>query len=570
MVVNQPYEVYTLAVGFFLNNRIWELMVMTGIAYIPILTMIVSSVIDAYTGGDDEGDRGSVALRHIEIGVVRIFCVMIFVMIPNGEPFSTQSVAYEENSCARDSFVGSLANSDKTSFYTSFGNIIKEETLDVAADGTTTNGNTNISDGYLMNISDSAPRPPYLLEFIHNLSSQSVNAIIKTMPCETDFTGVTISMGELAFKTEDSQAYLSTFVKQCYAPSLREEVKALDVDSSEIDDDYWVGSPTLYNGDYETRKMNLDPNYWANLQQDFITATPLYTYDYAADMNTKDNGRASPTCQNGYDAVKLFVERDFKNQIDDLNDVYHDHGWSILSKLQPRWFSSNPSNTERGIDSIIMRLTSADPEDQLHSNAFKTKNALAQNEFVNGSTAHYAITTLADTATSLALGKGYLDTLIEGTVQRSLALPLAAIMQCFLVVVAPILILISGYSVKSVVMVITTMFGFECLHLIFELCAWMENTLIALTASSYASMSIENQKTKLAVYNAVNVAYILLPIIWFNLLSTVSGALSHVGQAMSSGGTGASGFAKKALTKGANKTVGAASAGIKKMKKDFG
>lgn len=420
-----------------------------------------------------------------------------------------------------------------------------------------------------MNISSSSPRPPYLLEFVHNLSSQSVNAIIKTMPCETDFTGVSISMGELAFKTEDSQAFLATFVKQCYAPSLREEVKSLDVDASEIDDDYWVGSPTLYNGDYETRKMTLDPNYWANLQQDFIFANPLYAYDYAADMNTKDNGRASPTCKNGYNAVKLFIERDFQNQIDDLNDVYHDHGWTTLSKLYPKWFSSNPSNTERGIDSIIMRLTSADPEDQLHANVFKTKNALAQSEFVNGSTAHYTVTTIADAATSLALGKGYLDTLIEGTVQRSLAMPLAAIMQCFLIVVAPILILISGYSVKSVVMVVVTMFGFECFHLIFELCAWMENTLIALTASSYSAMSIENQKTKLAVYNAVNVAYILLPIIWFNLLSTVSGALSHVGQAMAGGGAGASGFAKKALSKGAQKTASIVATGIKKAKKDF-
>jgi len=570
MVVNQPYEVYTLAIGFFLNNRIWDLMVMTGVAYIPVITMIVSSVVDAYTGGDDEGDRGSVALRHIEMGIFRIFCVMIFVLIPNGEPFSTNSVAYEENSCARDSFVGSLANSDKTNFYTAFGNLINEETLDVAADGTTTIGTTNISTGYLMNISDSSPRPPYLLEFVHNLSSQSVNAIIKTMPCETDFTGVSISMGELAFKTEDSQAFLSTFVKQCYAPALRAEVKALDVDASEIDDDYWIGSTALYNGDYDTRKMTLDPNYWANLQQDFIAATPLYTYNYAADMNTKDNGRASPTCKNGYNAVKLFIKRDFKNQIDDLNNVYHDHGWSTLSKLYPKWFSSNASNTERGIDSIIMRLTSADPEDQLHSNAFKTKNALAQNEFSNNSTAHYAITTIADAATSLALGKGYLDTLIEGTVQRSLALPLAAIMQCFLIVVAPILLLISGYSIKSVVMIVVTMFGFEFLHLIFELCAWMENTLLALTASSYSAMSIENQKTKLAVYNAVNIAYILLPIIWFNLLSTVSGALSHVGQAMAGGGAGASGFAKKALSKGAEKAGGAAMGGIRKVRKDFG
>lgn len=570
MVVNQPYEVYTLAIAFFLNNRIWDLMVMSGIAYIPVITMIVSSIVEAYTGGDDEGDRGSVALRHIEIGIVRIFCVMIFVLIPNGEPFTTSSVAYQENSCARDSFVGSLANSERTTFFTTFGNILNEETLDVAADGTTTFGNTNISSGYLMNISDSSPRPPYLLEFIHNLSSQSVNAIIKTMPCETDFTGVSISMGELSFKTEDSQEFLSTFVKQCYAPALREEVKSLDVDASEIDEDYWVGSTSLYNGDYDTRKMTLDPNYWANLQEDFIAATPLYTYNYAADMNTKDNGRASPTCQNGYKAVKLFIERDFKNQIEDLNDVYHDQGWSTLSKLYPKWFSSNSSNTDRGIDSIIMRLTSADPQDQLHSNAFKTKNALAQSEFLTDNTLHFAITTVADSATALALGKGYLDTLIEGTVQRSLALPLTAIMQCFLIVVAPILILISGYSIKSVVMIVITMFGFEFLHLIFELCSWMENTLIALTASSYSAASIENQKTKLAVYNAVNIAYVLLPIIWFNLLSTASGALSHVGQAMAGGGTGASGFAKAALNKGGKKVGGAAIAGIKKMKKDFG
>lgn len=127
MVVNQPYEVYTLAIGFFLNNRIWELMIMTGIAYIPIITMIIGSVVDAYTGGDDEGDRGSVALRHIEVGIIRIFCIMIFVLIPNGEPFSTNSVVYEENTCARDSFIGSLANGDNTNMFTAFSNLINDD-----------------------------------------------------------------------------------------------------------------------------------------------------------------------------------------------------------------------------------------------------------------------------------------------------------------------------------------------------------------------------------------------------------------------------------------------------------
>jgi hypothetical protein len=549
MVVNQPYEVYTLAIGFFLNNRIWDLMVMTGIAYIPVITMIVNSIVDAYSGGDDEGDRGSVALRHIEMGIMRIFFVMIFVLIPNGTPFSTQSVAYQQNTCAKDSFLGGISVGEETTFFTAVGNIFSDTTKDVALDGTLATGNVNISNGYQMNISGTQPRPPYLLEFVHNASSQSVNAIVKTMPCETDFAGASISMGELAFKKEDAQDFLGIFVQQCYLEALREESNDSGIQSGEINDDYWIGSSTLYNGDYKTRLMDFDTDYWAKLQQGFISSIPLYAYSSANDEGTKDDGRSSPSCQAGYDAVKTFVNRDYAKQISDMNDPSKDNDWNILEKLMPSWFGDGNSSN-RGVDSIIKRLTSLDSADQLQANTFRTQNDL------NGKNLSGDIIELVgEGLTATTLAEGYLNTLIEGTVQRSLAMPLAAIIQAFIITVAPILILLSGYSIKSVVMIAITMFGFEMLHLVFELCAWMDNSLIALTASSYTNMSAENQATKMAVYNAVNLAYVLLPVIWFQLLSTASGALAQVGSAMAGSAAGISGMAKENL-KGAKEYAG--------------
>ncbi len=58
MIINEAYEAYTMLFGFFLNNRIWDLLIMTGAFAVPILIMVSKALVDAYQNGDDEGDSG--------------------------------------------------------------------------------------------------------------------------------------------------------------------------------------------------------------------------------------------------------------------------------------------------------------------------------------------------------------------------------------------------------------------------------------------------------------------------------------------------------------------------------
>ena len=531
MIVNQPYEVYTLALGFFLNNRIWELLIMTGVAYIPIIIMIINSVAGAYQGGDDEGDRGSVALRHIEMGILRIFVIMVFALIPNGTPFKTNNVTYEINSCVED-FIIEGKVTQQSAFYVPLTSFFGSYPIIEFGDNKVASGTVEISQGMSFNISGTQPRPPYVLEFVHNLSSQAVNSIIKTMPCEADIAGVSVAMGELEPKTQDSQAFLTEMVKQCYSPSLLNEMSKRRITSDEIQDDYWIGSDNLRHDEYTRQRLNLNPDYWVDVVGKLRQSTNfLDTYNYNSDIHIVDNNRASPLCETGYRVLELYIKRDFKSEIHDLESGFMDGIWETLYRSYPNWFVADADFSDRGVQSIIKRLTSASTSSEISADAFKE-----QTGDVTSGKLDYVLSVLGDTAESVALVDGYLNTLIQSTIHKSLAYPLTAIIQCFLIVITPILLLFSGYSFKTLGTILITLFGLEFLHLVFELCAWMENTLINLSSSAYSNWRVSQFKTKAAIYNATSIAYILLPMVWFTLLGKVGGGLEHIGGAIASGG----------------------------------
>lgn len=540
MIVNEVFEAYTMTLGFFLNNRIWELMLSTGVAYIPILITIVKSVSDAYQGGDDEGDRGSVALRHIEIGIARIFFVMVFCLFPTGTTMTAQSVAYNNSTCNLTYFDDTFRNLNTmhpdTSQLVSHKPVILNG-YDVPI------SNVDFKQGLDISVNGLSPTPSMWLQFIQNLSSKATNAVTATMPCETDISGVAIAIGEIKSKTYDMDLFLNHFVEQCYQPSLKAEL----IKSANFREDangyLWLGSDVFRaaSKEYDSRRMTLEPEYWVETVTKFRNS--VWNYEPRNDIAIKEQSNASPTCSTGYIVLEKFAERDFEKEIADLNSDYVGIAWTSLSNLYQDWVVEGATSSTRGLDTVIKRLASASTSQQFSD--FQSTNDKSVDWGPSGEGGAGILAEKLDIAKGVGLMAGWFSASIDASFASMLANPTIAIVQCLIFMMIPILLLLSNYSMKILGMLTVTIFGLEFTHVIFEICKWLDNTMIKLLSSPYSTLSMQGEHSKYALYNAVNMSYTLLPLIWFALLGTVGFAASTaLGSSMGSQAKGVSGSAK--------------------------
>ncbi len=526
MVVNDPFEVYTMLLGFFLNNRIWDLMVLTGLAYVPLLVLIVSSVSKAYQGGDDEGDRGSMALRYIEVGLIRIFVVMIFCLIPNGEPFETSAVRYNNYTCNAYDPLGT----NEFIHFSPVKNLINAEKVD------------EMYSGLMVSVNGVRPTPPLWLQFTQNLSSKATNAVVSSMPCNEDIASIILRTGEIKQKEPDSDLYFDNFVKQCYLPSVKNIFLAnntLDVDDTE---EYWVGADTFTNlvdGKYRFRSMTFDPEYWERIVRPFISAT--WPYNPNLDQDKFKKGFSTPSCQVGFQVLAKITEKDFESEIAELNSDLFDNAWDTLKNVNAKYFGGEKADENRGLNVILKRLTFiGDGHDKWD---FMTTEEKVKDDYERMD--YKILGDVVDVAKHVGLLGSYGYSLIDVIFAKMLAMPAIAMVQCLVFAVAPILILLSNYSLKTVGMLTVTIFGLEFTGVIFAICDWLDGISWSLMGSSYTLLNANNRTVYGIIHTAINYSYLMLPVMWYALLGTVGFMASGMGQAMANQARSASTAAQK-------------------------
>lgn len=92
MVVDSKLELFTLLFGWLFYNSIWEVLVATGLVFLPFIGILIDSVINAYTNEDAE-DAGNTSLRTMEIEFFIAFFVVMLTGVP-AIPLSATDLAY--------------------------------------------------------------------------------------------------------------------------------------------------------------------------------------------------------------------------------------------------------------------------------------------------------------------------------------------------------------------------------------------------------------------------------------------------------------------------------------------
>lgn len=92
MVVDSKLELFTTLFGWLFYNSIWEVLVATGIVYLPFIGIVMDTVISVYRNEDAE-EAGNTSLRVLEVDFFIAFFVLMIAASPV-IPLSSTELSY--------------------------------------------------------------------------------------------------------------------------------------------------------------------------------------------------------------------------------------------------------------------------------------------------------------------------------------------------------------------------------------------------------------------------------------------------------------------------------------------
>lgn len=95
MGVDSYLQIFTIPLGWYFYNVIWDVLATSGIVYLPFLGILIDSWQDAYVVGED-GNGAGIAVRKMEIELYMALTVVMLACVPTGlTPIARGNLFYE-------------------------------------------------------------------------------------------------------------------------------------------------------------------------------------------------------------------------------------------------------------------------------------------------------------------------------------------------------------------------------------------------------------------------------------------------------------------------------------------
>ena len=265
---DSPIALYTTLFGWQFYGIIWEVLKGTGIAYVPFIALVVSTVYEVRQKGDLTQSGATTALKTVETKLLVMLGVAMVAAQPASftslSPNRMQAIPYSQGTDAQgltDSSTVTPGNTTATTYASTFG--CPE---DASCSGT------------------SVPVPPFWLGII--ALTEGVNrAIIEDMPEQTGIRDIRDAVRRMNIADPGIRAEANAFNYQCFQAARSELENTMSTAVSA--DDIWMGSSVFVND--------------AKLYPDIRAAQPVagFPYDSARDIEWEaapSNGWGKPTC----------------------------------------------------------------------------------------------------------------------------------------------------------------------------------------------------------------------------------------------------------------------------------
>lgn len=217
MPVSSYLELVLTTFGWHLYDIIWSVMSDTGLAYIPIISIIIKNVIDPIKSQEARG-AATTSLRRIEIDIISIIIVMMIAVSPSftinyGEP--TLSSA-----CTNTSF---KEGNSGTTYDQVFGPQI---------------------------ISNQVAKVPPWFYLVMTVSGGINNAVISALPCDINIRQMKVEASSARIKDVQLKGEVNRFINECYATARADYFYGTNTiqDEEQI---AWIGSQYFLDNRYK-------------------------------------------------------------------------------------------------------------------------------------------------------------------------------------------------------------------------------------------------------------------------------------------------------------------------------
>lgn len=255
MMTNSYLEYFLTLLAWVVNNGLWSVLTSTGLFALPLVFKVLGIWLKVREEGEDEGNKGSLAIVRIENALYGTFVVILFCCVPLMEV----SVSTLQFDTSRTKTCGTWTP------------------VKPAESGYS---------GVVSSLDNQTAKIPLWWMLVHKLSKGVTQAAVASIPCRPDLRQVRFEVQHSNIKNPALAAALQDFTDDCYSRALY-DWKAKDQgktqDEKTLQDITWIGSATFMKGEYHQIQSR----------------TPRAGFPWDADRDdgyANVNGNGYPTC----------------------------------------------------------------------------------------------------------------------------------------------------------------------------------------------------------------------------------------------------------------------------------
>lgn len=474
MSTNSYLEYFLTLLGWMVNNGIWNMLVGTGLLAFPLVFRIIGEWIRVREEGEDEGNKGLLLvprLEHVIYGAIIVICsccIPLFDVSLSTMKFDTTKA----NACG----YWTPAKPEQTGYSSIISSL---------------NGQT-------------AKIPAWWL-LVHKLSKGVTQGAIASIPCRPDLRQTRFEVQHTRINNPALAEEINDFTRDCYSQSLftwKRANSGKNADAKTIHDIKWLGSKTFLT----------TPGYYNELQS--RKPRSAWPWQEARDSGYFKSGEGGyPWCTEWWSASGIGL----KSRI--LANVSTSTMTKFVATMKVMSVSSD-DYTEALIRQLVSpRNMTVSQDGRVYAGyGGMTKDSLT--------TAATRTMSIAGTAVASIGAFPAFDAM-----RQSLPMVQAVILMATYIM-APIIIVLSGYQFRPAITISFVLFGVNFLTFWWELARWLDSWMLAAlydsdTHSRANLFGIQNTGDDIILNIVMGTMFLVLPALWLGALGWAGANIGH-------------------------------------------
>lgn len=255
LVLDSVIDAYGISLAFYIYNVFWDILVNTGLAYVPFLILIGSAVHKVYESSMQDQDTRS-SLRTVSTGLFLMVIALELAVYPM-IPLTIHDIQYSPKSC--QPFGGGRVDTQPTS--------------------NTHGASKTVQESYQIQLENRDIRAPILMYLAIQITQGVKNWAVEDLPCTTDFRMISNVIQQEKVANSALAQELKEFLAQCFHPAKKKFVLANQSQLPPSQD--WPGGKVFL----------VNPDFYANRQSDgFYSKRARSGFEVSVDTVSDNEG----------------------------------------------------------------------------------------------------------------------------------------------------------------------------------------------------------------------------------------------------------------------------------------